>query len=267
MGRIADAFARARQGNRAALVIYVCAGDPDLATTERVVTAAAEAGADVIELGMPFSDPTADGPAIQRASERALAGGTTLPKVLQTVRAIRERQDVPIMLFGYYNPILAYGEQRLVAEAAAAGADGFLVVDLPPEESKGLRDPIIENGLDFVPLIAPTSNAPRIALAANAATSFVYYVSMTGVTGAKLSDLAAAADRAATLQSDIRRPVAIGFGIKTRDDVRTVAARVDGVVVGSAIVRTIEEAPDVDSAVAAVERLVSDLATGLRRNP
>ncbi|MBW2507272.1 MAG: tryptophan synthase subunit alpha, partial [Deltaproteobacteria bacterium] len=189
MGRIADAFDRARSENRAALVIYLCAGDPDLRSTESLVVAAAESGADVIELGVPFSEPTADGPAIQRAAERSLAGGTSLAKVLQTVAAIRARTDVPILLFGYYNPILAYGESRLVEDAAKAGADGFLVVDLPPEESAELRDSVIEKGLDFVPLVAPTSDPERIAQAATVATSFIYYVSMTGVTGSKAADL------------------------------------------------------------------------------
>jgi len=265
MGRIADAFAHARSENRAALVIYVCAGDPDLPTTEDLVVGAAESGADVIELGVPFSDPTADGPAIQRAAERSLAAGTTLAKVLETVAAIRKRTDVPILLFGYYNPILAYGEQRLVEDAAAAGADGFLVVDLPPEESDGLHDPAVARGLDFVPLLAPTSNPERIAKAAQAATSFIYYVSITGVTGSKAADLEAASERAGTLQREIGRPVAIGFGVKTKQDVQTVAPRVDGVVVGSAVVSVIEDAKSRDGAVASVRSLVAELARGLRR--
>ena len=173
MGRIADAFEKARSENRAALVIYVCAGDPDLRSTEDFVVAAAESGADVIELGVPFSDPTADGPAIQRAAERALAGGATLAKVLQTVAAIRARTDVPILLFGYYNPILSYGERKLVEDAVAAGADGFLVVNLPPEDSEGLRGPAVEHGLDFVPLVAPTSDPARIGKAAEAPYNFL----------------------------------------------------------------------------------------------
>ena len=151
MGRIADAFDKARKENRAALVIYLCAGDPDLGTTADLVVAAAEAGADVIELGVPFSDPTADGPAIQRAAERSLRSGTTLAKVLDTVRTIRGRTNVPILLFGYYNPILAYGEQKLVDDAADSGADGFLVVNLPPEESDGLRRPGHRKGSGFRP--------------------------------------------------------------------------------------------------------------------
>lgn len=265
MGRIADAFDNARDENRAALVIYLCAGDPDLQSTEDLVVAAAEAGADVIELGVPFSDPTADGPAIQRAAERSLRGGTTLPKVLNAVRAIRARTSVPILLFGYYNPILAYGERKLVEDAAASGADGFLVVNLPPEESEGLRGPAVEKGLDFVPLVAPTSNPERIAKAAEAATSFIYYVSITGVTGSKAADLATASERAGALQRELGKPVALGFGVKTKQDVATVAPHVDGVVVGSAVVGVIENASGHDAAVASVRTLVAELALGLAR--
>jgi tryptophan synthase alpha chain len=265
VGRIADAFAKAKKENRAALVIYLCAGDPDLRTTEDLVVAAAESGADVIELGIPFSDPTADGPAIQRASERSLAGGTTLAKVLDTVSAIRRRTDVPILLFGYYNPILSYGEQKVVEDAAARGTDGFLVVDLPPEESDGLRLPAIAKGLDFVPLIAPTSDRERVAKAAAAATSFIYYVSMTGVTGSKATDLASASERAGALQRELGRPIAIGFGVKTKEDVATVAPHVDGVVVGSAVVRLIEEAESATAALSTVRTLVAELASGTVR--
>lgn len=265
MGRIADAFERAQEENRAALVIYLCAGDPDLSTTADLVVAAAEAGADVIELGVPFSDPTADGPAIQRAAERSLRGGTTLSKVLDTVRAVRRRTDVPILLFGYYNPILAYGEQKLVDDAASSGADGFLVVDLPPEESEGLRGPAIAKGLDFVPLVAPTSNRARIAQAAEMATSFIYYVSMTGVTGSQAVDLASASERAAELQREFGRPAALGFGVKTKDDVRIVAPHVAGVVVGSAVVCAIEDAAGPTEALVVVRELVSELTQGLGR--
>lgn len=265
MGRIADAFENAKKEDRAALVIYLCAGDPDLDATADLVLAAAEAGADVIELGVPFSDPTADGPAIQRAAERAIRGGTTLARVLETVSVIRARTDVPILLFGYYNPILAYGEQKLVDDAAASGADGFLVVNLPPEESQGLRGPAIEKGLDFVPLVAPTSNPERIAKAAEVASSFIYYVSVTGVTGSKEADLKSASERAGVLQREVGRSVALGFGVKTRQDVATVAPHVDGVVVGSAVVQRIEEAATTADAVASVRALVSELAQGLQR--
>jgi tryptophan synthase alpha chain len=188
-----------------------------------------------------------------------------LAKVLDTVRAVRTRTNVPILLFGYYNPVLGYGEQRLVDDAAECGVDGFLIVDLPPEESAGLRDPAIQKGLDFVPLVAPTSNPERIAQAGRAATSFIYYVSMTGVTGSQATDLRSAAERAASLQAELDRPVALGFGVKTKDDVATVAPYVGGVVVGSAVVRVVEDASTSEGAVTAVRALVSELATGLTR--
>ncbi|MFW5925408.1 MAG: tryptophan synthase subunit alpha [Myxococcota bacterium] len=262
MGRIGEAFAGAKKDGRAALVIYLCAGDPDLETTPRLVEAAARAGADVIELGMPFSDPTADGPAIQRASERALAGGTTLGGILDTVRAVRARGvRTPILLFGYYNPILRYGEDRLVDDAAAAGVDGFLVVDLPPEENASLREPAVRKGLDYVPLVAPTSTDARTRVAAEQATAFIYYVSLTGVTGSSGVDLAAAARRAGRLQAAVGKPVALGFGVKTPSDVRAVSAHADGVIVGSAVVQVVEQAASRDAAVEGVGRLVADLSS------
>jgi len=265
VSRIADAFARAKDEGRAALVIYLCAGDPDLETTVELVVAAAEAGADVIELGVPFSDPTADGLTIQLASERALASGTTLAGVLDAVRRVRERTEVPLLLFGYYNPLLTYGEARVVADARDAGADGFLVVDLPPEECAPLQEPAKAAGLDFVPLIAPTSTDWRVEAAADVATSFVYYVSLTGVTGAKAVSLDDAAQRAAELAGRIRRPVALGFGVKTPADAAAVAAHADGVVVGSAVVTAVHEAEGRDAKLAAIRELVSGLAAATPR--
>jgi len=265
MSRIGDAFARAREEDRAALVIYLCAGDPDLAITPELIVAVAEAGADVIEVGMPFSDPTADGPTIQQASERALAAGATLPGVLAAVKKARARTDVPVLLFGYYNPILRYGEARLAKDAHDAGVDGLLVVDLPPESAAPLLGPLREHGLDFVPLVAPTSPASRVAAAAEVAGSFLYYVSMTGVTGKAGADLAAAARRAAEIRETTGKPVAVGFGITSPDDVRTVAAQADGAVVGSAVVRAIHGATSDEGRVAAVKELVRALASGARR--
>lgn len=264
-GRIREAFDRAAAEQRAALVIYLCAGDPDLETTSRLIVAAAESGADVIEIGMPFSDPTADGVAIQKASERSLARGTTLRGLLDAVRRARAQTQVPTLLFGYYNPILAYGEEKLVSDAASAGIDGFLVVDLPPEECEPLRAPAIERGLDFVPLVAPTSNRWRVELAASTATAFIYYVSITGVTGAKGADIGAAAERAAEVSRDTAMPVALGFGVKTPEDVALAAKHVAGVVVGTAVVRAIESAPDPDAAVTSVRALVSRLSAATGR--
>jgi tryptophan synthase alpha chain len=266
MGRIGQAFERAKAENRTALVIYLCAGDPDLASTPRLVRAIAEAGADVIELGVPFSDPTADGVAIQLASERSLARGTSMRGVLETVREARKHTDVPILLFGYYNPILAYGEEKLVADAAAAGVDGFLVVDLPPEESQALVDPIRAKGLDFIPLVAPTSNAGRTQRANEVATSFLYYVSITGVTGAAVANLSGASEKAAEMQQKTGKPVALGFGVKSKEDVLEVAKRgIAGVVVGSAVVRLIESAATADAAIEAVTKLVRELRAATQR--
>ena len=265
MGRIAEAFASAAAQDRAALVIYLCAGDPSLDATVDLVVAAAEAGADVVELGVPFSDPTADGVAIQQASERSLARGTTMRGVLDVVRRVRAQSEVPILLFGYYNPILRYGEEKLVADAKAAGVDGFLVVDLPPEEAEPLVAPVRAAGLGYVPLVAPTSTGARVAQAAALADGFVYYVSMTGVTGAKDAALDEATARAAELRVQVDAPVAVGFGIATSDDARVVAAKADGVVVGSAIVRAIASAPDAGAATIAVRELVGSRAAACRR--
>jgi tryptophan synthase alpha chain len=263
MGRIRDAMDRAAAENRTALVIYFCAGDPDLESTPALIKAIADAGADIIELGVPFSDPTADGVAIQLASERSLARGTTMRGVLAAVREARKLTDVPIMLFGYYNPIMAYGEAKLVEDAAKAGVDGFLVVDLPPEEAEPLRAPILAHGLDFVPLIAPTSDAARTQRASDAATSFLYYVSITGVTGAVTADIASASTKALAMQQKTGKPVALGFGVKSKEDVAAVAKQgVAGVAIGSAVVRCIEAAKSPGEAVTAVSALVRELRSG-----
>jgi len=265
MNALKTVFARAAAEQRAALVTYFCAGDPDLETTVEVAVAAAEEGADIIELGMPFSDPAADGVAIQRASERALAGGMTLKKTLEVARAIRARSPVPIVLFGYYNPILAYGEEALAKDARAAGVDGILVVDLPPEECASLRGPADRAGLALVPLVAPTSSDKRIDLAAEVADAFLYYVSLTGVTGAATADFDAAAERARQVRERTQKPVVVGFGVNTGADVKKLARLADGVVVGSALVRVVEESRDRAAAVDGVRRLVRDLASGLAR--
>jgi tryptophan synthase alpha chain len=264
MGRIHDALARARAEQRTAVIAYFCAGDPDMDTTVQVVLAAARAGADLIELGMPFSDPTADGPVIQRASERALKNGMTVKKTLEVAARIRKESEVPLVLFGYYNPVLTYGEQKLVRDAAASGIDGFLIVDLPPEESAVLREPALAAGLSFIPFVAVTSADARIALAASVADAFIYYVSLTGVTGAASADFDTVAQRAAAVRAQTGKPVAVGFGVSSGSDVQKLAAHVDGVIVGSALVRAIEGAKNAHEAVSAVGALVSDLARGAK---
>lgn len=264
MGRVSDAMVKAGSEDRAALIIYLCAGDPSLELTPALIRAAAEGGADIVEIGMPFSDPSADGPAIQKASERALKAGASLAGLLEAVRTVRaEGCDVPLLLFGYYNPILAMGEATLCERASAAGIDGLLVVDLPMEEAKPLREASAAAGLDWVPLVAPTSGSERAEQIATTATGFVYYVSMTGVTGSAATDLQTAATRAAELQDATHKPVAVGFGIREAADVAIVAAKASGVVVGSAVVRTIErEGAD---APARVRDQVAALAAGCKR--
>lgn len=241
MSRIQQAFEHAKSENRGVLVTYLCAGDPDLQTSEAMALAAANSGADIIELGVPFSDPSADGPVIQRASERALAAGTTLAKVLRVAANLRRDSEVPIVLFGYCNPLLAYGPS-LAKDLKQAGVDGVLVVDLPPEMAAEIRDPIVAAGLDFVPLIAPTTPEPRLQQAAQAATSFLYYVSVTGVTGSQDADLQRAAGLAKQAAAQVSLPVVVGFGVKSPKDVYMVCQQADGAVVGSALVLHVEQA-------------------------
>lgn len=265
MGRIQEAFARAKREQRSALVIYLCAGDPDLETSLQLMNAAAEAGADVLEVGMPFSDPTADGPVIQRASERALKSGTTLTGVLSCVQRFRAKHPaVGVVLFGYYNPLLAFGERAVAQAAAQAGVDGFLTVDLPPEEGESLQAALKEHALSFVPLVAPTTPPARVARIAALADSFLYYVSLTGVTGAA-ADLERAAARASEVRASTGLPVAVGFGVKTPDDARKLAKHADGVVVGSAVCSAIEAAKTPERAIAAVRDLVASLRAACAR--
>lgn len=246
MGRIGERFARRRAERKLAFVAFLTAGDPSL---DRTVEAAVEldrAGVDVLELGVPFSDPLADGPVIQRASERALARGVTLPKVLEAVRRIRERSELPLLLFSYYNPLLQHGLERLAREAKAAGVDGALVTDLPPEEAGEWLAAARKADLDTVFLASPTSPPERLRRVAEASRGFVYAISRTGVTGERqaLSDDARPLVERLRALTDV--PVALGFGLSTPEQVREAAAVADGVVVGSALVRFLEEHPEGD---------------------
>jgi tryptophan synthase alpha chain len=266
--RIGKAFARAAKENRAALVVFVEAGDPDLATTARLLPAIAEAGADVIELGIPFSDPIADGPVIQRASERSLAAGTTLAAVLDLLaRLRREGLAVAVVLFGYANPILAMGEEVFTERAKEAGADGVLLTDLPFEEARTFARRLRKAGLDFVSLVAPTSPDERLRKAGALSRGFLYLVSRTGVTGARaeLSEgLPALINRVRTQAS--RVPLAVGFGISTPEQAASVALLADGVVVGSAVVSSSEDAlREGRDPVAAAAGRVRSLAAAVRR--
>ncbi len=245
------------------LIIYVTCGDPSADATVDIVRAAADAGADAIELGVPFSDPSADGPAIQAAMQRALAGGTGLARTLDIARRIHAATPVPLILFGYYNPIFVYGVPRLCRDAAAAGIDGLLVVDLPAEEAaEELLPAARAAGLGVIPLLAPTSSPARMARASALEPPFVYYVSITGVTGAALTGAADLPARVAEIRAATGAPVAVGFGVASAADARAVAAAADAVVVGSAVVRAIERSP-ADPA-GAVARLTRELKSALR---
>jgi tryptophan synthase alpha chain len=244
--RIGERFARSRKEGRTAFVAYLTAGDPSL---ERTVAAAQEldaAGVDVLELGVPFSDPLADGPVIQRASERALRRGTTLARVLDTVRAIRRKSELPLLLFSYLNPILQYGVDRLTAEGREAGLDGVLVTDLPPEEADGWLTAARKAGLDTVFLAAPTSPDERLRRVAEASRGFVYAISRTGVTGERTALSDDARPLVERLKRHTKEPVAIGFGISTPEQFKSAGEVADGVVVGSALVRFLEESPEGD---------------------
>ena len=267
-GRISRAFGRASRKGRAALVVFVEAGDPSLEATERLLPALAEAGADVVELGVPFSDPIADGPAIQRASERSLASGTRLADVLDLVgRARAAGVDVPVVLFGYANPILAMGEAAFASRAALAGADGALVTDLPPEEGSAFARTLRSARLDPVFLLAPTSPPRRVKTVGRLSRGFVYLVSRPGVTGVRADVPEGLEELVSRVREGVGRlPVAVGFGISTPGQVSAVARLADGVVVGSAVVLAMEEAVAAGTdPVAAAAALVRRLAAATAR--
>ena len=241
MNRISTTFKQLRRDNAKALIPFITAGDPDLATTEALIPLLAAAGADIIELGVPFSDPMADGPTIQKASERALAAGTTLARILATVKSARQRTQVPIVLMGYFNPLLQYGLERFAIDAVAAGVDGVLIVDLPPEEAGELRRICRRTGLQLIFLVTPTSDQERIDRIAAQGMGYLYYVSVTGVTGARTSLADSLSERLQAVKSRTSLPVVVGFGIATPEQAATAGANADGVVVGSALVKLFEE--------------------------
>jgi tryptophan synthase alpha chain len=244
--RIGERFARSRKERRTAFVAYLTAGDPSLERTVRAAEELDAAGVDVLELGVPFSDPLADGPVIQRASERALRRGTTLARVLDAVRAIRKKTEIPLLLFSYLNPILQYGVDRVAGEGRAAGLDGVLVTDLPPEEADGWLAAARKAGLDTVFLAAPTSPDERLRRVAEASRGFVYAISRMGVTGERQSLSEDARPLVARLKRHTEEPIAIGFGISTPEQFKAAGEVADGVVVGSALVRFLEESPEGD---------------------
>jgi tryptophan synthase alpha chain len=268
--RIADRFARCAGENRPALLTFMMAGDPDLQTSLEVLKALPGAGADLIELGMPFSDPMADGVAIQMAGRRALRAGTTLANTLDMVRRFRETDGTtPIILMGYYNPIYSHGSRAFVADALAAGVDGLIVVDLPAEEDDELCLPALEAGLNFIRLTTPTTDESRLGTVLENTSGFVYYVSMTGITGAAIKDRQAVQDAVRRIKAHTSLPVAVGFGIKTADDAAAFGRNADGIVVGTVLVNAIADSlvggETTADTLPAVRALVGSLAEGVRR--
>lgn len=263
-------FADLAAEGRPALVTYFMGGDPDYASSLAIMKALPKAGSDVIELGMPFSDPMADGPAIQLAGQRALRAGQTLAKTLQMARDFRlEDADTPIVLMGYYNPIYIYGVERFLNDALEAGIDGLIVVDLPPEMDDELCIPAVERGINFIRLATPTTDAKRLPRVLENTSGFVYYVSMNGITGSALPDPSVIGSAVRRIKEHTTIPVCVGFGVKTAEHARAIGASADGVVVGTAIVNQIASSLTADGAateatVAGVEALVRSLASGVR---
>ena len=268
--RIDKRFAALKAEGRAGLVTFLMAGDPDHETSLAIIAALPEAGADLIEIGMPFTDPMADGPAIQAAGLRALQSGETLTKTIDLVRQVREGDsDTPIVLMGYYNPIYIYGVDRFLTDAKAAGVDGLIVVDLPPEEDVELCLPAMKAGVNFIRLATPTTDEKRLPAVLANTSGFVYYVSITGITGSAAPDTARVAQAVARIKRHTDLPVAVGFGVRDAARARAIAEAADAVVVGSALVDVLAQSLDKDGkatkkTVAAVTDLVASLAEGVR---
>lgn len=265
MSRITELFARRRAERRPALIAYLTAGDPDPSRTVGLVRALERGGADLIELGVPFSDPIADGPVIQRAADRALRAGMTLRKVLETAAEIRRESEIPLLLFTYLNPVMRYGFERLAADAVRSGIDGCLLTDVSVEEADAYVGACRAAGLDTVFLAAPTSTERRLQLVAKFSSGFVYLVSRTGVTGEQTSVGDSAAGLVQRMRSITDLPLAVGFGISTPQHVAQVGALADGVVIGSAIVRTIEKYGNTPELEQELEKFVRNLAGGVAR--
>ncbi len=268
--RLDTRFAQCHAEGRAALVTFVMCGDPDLATSLDLLRALPKAGADVIEVGMPFTDPMADGPSIQAAGLRALKAGTTLIKTIALVKQFRETDAAtPIVLMGYYNPIYVHGVEPFLAEAKAAGVDGLIVVDLPPEEDAELCVPAMKAGLNFIRLATPTTDDERLPRVLTNTSGFVYYVSLTGVTGAAIPDYSKVGAAVERIKRHTPLPVAVGFGVKSAASAAAIAAHADGVVVGTALIDALKSSLDANNratpgTVEAVASLVRDLAQGVR---
>jgi tryptophan synthase alpha chain len=264
MGRITQKFNELRGRKEKALIVYLTAGDPSLAVTKNLISGLETAGVDILEIGVPFSDPTADGPVIAAASQRALKTGTTLASVLELVTDIRRTSQIPIVLFGYFNPIFAYGVEAFATAAKQAGVDGVLVVDLPQEEAQELRMYTDAAGIDFISLIAPTTGIDRLREIAKAATGFLYYISITGVTGTATPKIEDIKREISKIRKITKLPLAVGFGITTPEQAGPIAEIADGVVIGSAVVRLIDENRNSINLVKVVADYVSEIKHALR---
>jgi len=264
MHRIEKTFAELRKRGEKALVAYITAGYPDLETTRQLVPALEKAGVDILEVGVPFSDPTADGPVIQAASQAALKKGATLTRILDLLGGLRGAVGIPIVLFSYYNPIFSMGNESFARRASAAGVDGVLVVDLPAEEAGELRRHTDPAGIDFISLVAPTTGADRVRKIVRAATGFVYYISVTGVTGTRGPEMEEARANVEAIRSLTKLPVVVGFGVTTAEQARQVGGMADGAVVGSAFVRLIGERAGNPGMAAAVGDYAASLKAALR---
>jgi tryptophan synthase alpha chain len=269
--RIDARFVELKKQGRSAFITFVMAGDPDPATSLAIVKALPKAGSDIIEIGMPFTDPMADGPAIQAAGQRALKAGMTLKKTLSMVREFRKTDDsTPLVLMGYYNPIYIYGVEKFLVDAKSAGIDGLIVVDLPPEEDAELCLPAMEAGLNFIRLATPTTDDKRLPAVLANTSGFVYYVSITGITGSAIADSAAVGQAVARIKRHTKLPVCVGFGIRTPEAARAIASSADGAVVGSALVEALRNSLDEQGkagakTVDAVAVLATALADGVRQ--
>mgnify|MGYP000199729563 CR=1 FL=1 len=257
--RISNKLSQLKKSGQKAFVPFITAGDPNLSTTEKLIYTLEKSGASVIELGMPFSDPMADGPTIQKANERALKKGCTLKKILDLVKKVRKNSQIPILLMGYYNPVFQYGLKKFAQDCAKSGVDGLLIVDLPAEEAGPLRDAIKGKPIDIIYLITPTSDEKRLKLIKRYGSGFAYYVSFTGITGANRLNVSQVKQKLKTVRKHIKLPINIGFGISTPEHVRSLAPLADGVVVGSALIKRIEKHGTSSALFGSIEKYVKSL--------
>lgn len=264
MNRIGDKFKSLRAKDEKALIVYLTAGDPSLDITKKLIFALEKAGVDILEIGVPFSDPTADGPVIQAASQRSLKSGTTLESVLKMVAEVRKVSEIPIVLFGYFNPIFAFGVKKFAHAARTAGVDGVLVVDLPYEEAKELRTYTDAVGIDFISLIAPTTEEARLKKIAADATGFLYYISITGITGTAAPKIDNIKIEVEKIRKVTKLPIAVGFGISKPQQAREIGRFADGIVIGSAVVRMIDENKNNRDLIKIVSDYIIDIKKELR---